>query len=132
MSSAQFYLEMQNQDVKNILSDKIGKLHVNMRMREIQEAFVDKQLMIHHKDGFFDFHEESDYTKQIDEIPKDIIRNDSFLTANKVRNSYRDLYLVNNDINFDGSTITQDIASLEHISVLNEKDKQTELEYMVS
>ncbi len=132
MSSAQFYLEMRNQDVKNILSDKIGKLHVNMRTREIKEALIDKQLMIHHKDWFFDFHKESDYTKQIDEIPKDIIRNDSFLTANKVRNSYRDLYLVNNDINFDGSTITQDISSLEHVSVLNEKDKQTELEYMVS
>ncbi len=132
MSSAQFYLEMQNQDVKNILSDKIGKLHVNMRIREIHEAFVDKQLMIHHKDWFFDFHEQSDYTKQIDEIPKDIIRNDSFWTADKVRNGYRDLYLVNNDINFDGSTITQDISSLEHVSVLNEKDKQTELEYMVS
>ncbi|MGB2110678.1 MAG: hypothetical protein ACPHY8_01835 [Patescibacteria group bacterium] len=54
------------------------------------------------------------------------------MTANKVRNGYRDLYLVNNDINFDGSTITQDISSLEHVSVLNEKDKQTELEYMVS
>ena len=132
MSSAQFYLEMQNQDVKNILSDKIGKLHVNMRTREIKEALVDKQLIIHHKDWFFDFHEESDYTKQIDDIPTDIIRNDSFLTANKVRNGYRDLYLVNNDINFDGSTITQDISSLEHVSVLNEKDKQTELEYMVS
>ena len=132
MSSAQFYLEMQNQDVKNILSDKIGKLHVNMRIREIHEAFVDKQLIIHHKDWFFDFHEQSDYTKQIDEIPKDIIRNDSFWTADKVRNGYRDLYLVNNDINFDGSTITQDISSLEHVSVLNEKDKQTELEYMVS
>ncbi|MGB2110679.1 MAG: hypothetical protein ACPHY8_01840 [Patescibacteria group bacterium] len=50
MSSAQFYLEMQNQDVKNILSDKIGKLHVNMRTREIKEALVDKQLLIHHKD----------------------------------------------------------------------------------
>jgi hypothetical protein len=132
MSSAQFYLEMQNPEAKSNLIDKIWKLHVNMRIREIEESMVSKKLLIHHKDWFFDFHEDSDYTKQIDEIPTDIIKNDSFLTANKVRNGYRDLYVVNNDINDDGTTISQDTAKLEHVSVLNEKDKQTELEYMVS
>lgn len=132
MASAQFFLEMQDQEMQDVLKDKIWSLHVNMRMRQIKEALIDKELIIHHKDGVLDFHKDNEFSREIDEIPNDIIKNDSFWTANKTRNAYRDLALTNKDINADGSSIQKDLSSLDHVSVLNEFDQQTEIDYMIS
>jgi len=103
MTNAKFYLEIQDPAVKKSISDKIGKLHVNMRERQISEAFIEKELIVYYEDTdkILDFKDEDQHTREIDGIPVDLIGNDSFFTMSKVSNTYKDLALTNTDINGD-------------------------------
>lgn len=132
LSSAKYYIEVQDEQVRETVSDKIWKLHVNMRIRQIEEAFIHKQLLIDVNEWWLDFAQETQSTKEIDKIPTDILLNDSLFTANNVRNRYRDSYLINNDLDQDGLTISDGLAELLNVSILNEKDQQTEIEYILA
>ena len=132
LTSAKYYLEIQNPETKNNISEKIWKTHINMRERQIREAFIDKKLLIDEDTGWFDFAEENTTTKEINKIPTDIINNDSFFTLDNIKNEYRDLYLVKNDINNDGISIWKWLSHLKNISVLSEKDQETETEFLIA
>ena len=132
LSSAKYYIEIQDPEVKASVSNKIWKLHVNMRIRQIEEAFITKKLLIDVDEWWFDFAQETKHTREIDEIPNDILLNDSFFTANNIRNWYRDAYLIENDLDQDGISISDGLEKLRNISILNEKDQQTEIEFILA
>lgn len=131
--SAKFYLSLQESpELRWQLSDKVSSLHVNMRERQIYQELIEKDLVIHNKEGFFDLPEESDFQREIDDIPTDILWNDSFFTANKTRNHYRDMSLMNHDYDLDGIKSKEEIKKLTNISILSEQDRETEQEFLLA
>lgn len=132
LTSAKYYLEIQNPETKIKLAEKIGTLHINKRERQIKESFIDKNLVIDLDNWWLDFAQETEDTKEINSIPTDILLNDSFLTADKVKNRYSDMYLIKNDLDGDWETIWESVWSLKNISVLNDKDQQTEIEFIIA